>query len=121
MYDLVELKHPEMPDETIKTTYPTLSLESYLSYDDILANIPASHKILAFSPLSMEKLPINDNNGQSYGYIIYRSRVEVGNGSMVEIGRARDVAQLIVDGNLQSAKFNGVPDVTNEFGYWLNT
>ncbi len=45
--------------------------------------------------MSMERLPINDGNGQSYGYIVYRKQLELTQGSKILIrGHVRDLLQV---------------------------
>lgn len=71
-YELPKLRRPSRPSESEKIAYQTLSLENYLTYTDLVSQVPSSNKIDTNRPIPMELLPINDNNGQMFGYIIYR-------------------------------------------------
>ena len=44
---------------------------------------------------SMEQLSLNNGNGQSYGYIVYRKRLALRQGSVLSMrGRPRDLLQV---------------------------
>lgn len=85
LYQEPRIKDTEMIPETTKVAYPTLRVQEYLTYDDIISQVPNSHKIKSNTPLSMENLPINDGNGQSYGYIVYRTVADISNGTFFEV------------------------------------
>jgi len=80
-----KLRKPERPAESLKAAYSAITPQKYLSYSDIISQIPASHKVPMPTPVSMEMLPINNENGQSYGYIIYRKTTTINNGDRFKV------------------------------------
>ncbi len=72
------------------------------------------------SLLAMEELPINDGNGQSFGFIVYRKVVKVRANSLLQVrGHIRDMAQVLINGQ------NLVPPVRSKqdlykFGSWFS-
>jgi hypothetical protein len=84
-YQDPKLRKPERPEESRKATYPTITPQKYLTYNDIISQIPDSHKVQMDAPVSMENLPINNGNGQSYGYIIYRKNTTINNGDRFRV------------------------------------
>lgn len=71
-------------------------------------------------PISMENLPINDLNGQSYGFVVYRHQVKLNASSQIKIrGHVRDFAQVLVDGQLQISPIKSSEDLQN-FGSWCS-
>lgn len=66
----------DLPTESPKRAYSSINLQRYLTYDDIISQIPKSSKFKTERPVSMEDLSMNDGSGQSYGYIIYRKILE---------------------------------------------
>lgn len=103
-----------MIPETVKRTYPTISLEHYLTYDDIISQVPKSSKFEMEQPVSMEHLPMNGDSGQSYGYIIYRKVIDISNGTNLEAGPVRDFGLVLIDSELQQTGFK-------EADYWIRT
>ncbi len=69
--------------------------------------------------VAMEDLPINGNNGQSYGYVHYRKTAQLNSGQhRVQItGRAHDLAVFMVDGQRQTAAWDNNDKLTT-FGYY---
>jgi len=67
----------------------------------------------------MEDLPINGNNGQSYGYVHYRKTAQLTSGQhTVQItGRPHDLAVFMVDGQRQTAAWDNNDKLTT-FGYY---
>ncbi len=84
-YASPKLKRPERPSESLKVAYPTLTPTSYLTYTDILDQVPASAKFNVERAVSMENLPMNDDSGQSFGYAIYRKRTTINNGDVYKV------------------------------------
>jgi hypothetical protein len=68
---------------------------------------------------AMEELSINNGNGQSYGYILYRTKVsELQQGSILTIkGHPRDLLQIIVNGVMLNEPILKLTDLT-EVGSW---
>lgn len=68
--------------------------------------------------MSMEELPINNMNGQSYGFIVYRKSVDVTSGSVLLVrNHIRDLAQVVVGGHLQTPPIMSMLDLP-KFGSW---
>ena len=67
----------------------------------------------------MEELPINNNNGQSYGYMHLRkaARLVDGQHTIKTLGRVRDLAVFMVDRKRLSAPFDTY-DKVGSFGYY---
>ncbi|ODN01563.1 Beta-galactosidase-1-like protein 2 [Orchesella cincta] len=113
LYQEPRLKPTEMIPESVKRAYPSVNLQEYLTYDDIISQVPTTAKFTAQRPISMENLPMNDDSGQSYGYIIYRSNAEFSNGTNFEAGPVRDFGMLLIDSQLQPTGFQ-------DDKYWIN-
>lgn len=66
--------------------------------------------------LSMEELPVS----QSYGFIIYRKLgAPIKSSSQLKIrGHVRDLAQVLVNGNLQTPPITSRADI-GKFGSWI--
>lgn len=69
--------------------------------------------------MPMELLPINNNTGQSYGYIVYRKKLlDIPADSVLRIGgRVCDSVVVLLNGNLVSKPLTRVKDL-NGFGFW---
>ncbi|KAJ8930103.1 hypothetical protein NQ314_017131 [Rhamnusium bicolor] len=83
-YNPVKTKLPDPPDLIPKTAYPNIKIEEQLPIRDALGLIQPvfSQKLIA-----MEKLDINNNSGQSYGYVVYRKenlRLDAGSVLLIE-------------------------------------
>lgn len=67
---------------------------------------------------SMEQLQLNNGNGQSYGYIVYRKKLPLRNGSVLSMrGRPRDLLQVVVNGVMLNKPMLSFLDLAN-FGVW---
>ncbi|VEN37658.1 unnamed protein product [Callosobruchus maculatus] len=99
-YNPVKTRLPDIPQTSKKVAYPTVKLEQQLYLNDLLKLIkPISSKTV----IPMEKLDINANNGQSYGYVVYRKIVDLPPRSELLIeGRVCDTVTLLVNGELKS-------------------
>ena len=70
------LDKPERPAVVPPTAYPEVQLTEFIPYSDILAK--AEYVLQSDKTLSMEQLPqVNNGNGQSYGYVVYRTVVDL--------------------------------------------
>ena len=57
---------------------------------------PEDHKEISNALKSMEELNINNFNGQSYGYIVYRKKLPIKQGAVLSMrGRPRDLLHVI--------------------------
>jgi hypothetical protein len=94
-------------------------MTEYLNYNRLMANVPGSHRVTSDKILPMEQLPINNGNGQSYGYVVYRTRrTLLSEGSKILVrGHARDLLQLIVNGVMINNPILKMTDLS-EFGSW---
>ncbi|CAH1981045.1 unnamed protein product [Acanthoscelides obtectus] len=113
-YNPLKTNVPAMPDETKRVAYPEVRIKQFLGYDGILSQLP--HKISSDKPTAMEHLAINNNTGQSYGYIIYRKKnLKLEKKSVLKIlGYIHDTLQVYVNGELLN---KNVVDVSG-FGFW---
>ncbi|KAG8233444.1 hypothetical protein J437_LFUL010555 [Ladona fulva] len=119
-YNTVKTKLPEKPKESKKYAYPSVPITSYLTGEDIIARIDAKDKVKETTVQSMESLNINNLNGQSYGYINYRKRVNLTTDSHLKIiGHPRDIVMLMLDGDQKTNILSEPTDLTG-FGYWVN-
>ena len=70
---------------------------------------------------SMEELNINNGNGQSYGFILYRTKLtgaQLKTGSQLTIrGRPRDLVQVLINGVMLSKPVLVQSDL-DTFGTW---
>jgi len=79
----------------------------------MLANTQNIH---SNSLISMENLDINNNNGQSFGYVVYRKVLDLSAGATLKIeGRVCDTVMVLVDGKLVSPWISRAADM-NQFG-----
>lgn len=80
---------------------------------------PSNLVIQSVTPLSMEDLPINNNNGQSYGYILYRktATLTAGTHTVQTIGSVRDLAVLMLDQKRLTRDWVSDAQLTG-FGFW---
>lgn len=109
-----QLHRPTRPPLSTKAAYATLQPQEYLTYNKIIDQVPASNKFQLSKPVSMEHLPMNEDSGQSFGYIIYRKQMEISlsDTTLFKGSWPRDVAFLLVDGEL----IQNDPD-----DYWVNS
>ncbi|XP_037045016.1 beta-galactosidase-1-like protein 2 isoform X2 [Bradysia coprophila] len=114
-YENPKLRRPNRPSESTKIAYPTLTPQRYLTYNDIVQRVPASSRAQLTNAVSMEELPINNNSGQNFGYIIYRKVANVSNGDIYKGSKPQDVAQLLIDDTLVDTGFTSAQPV-----YWWN-
>ncbi|CAH1374167.1 unnamed protein product [Tenebrio molitor] len=116
-YNTIEVATPDPPEVKERKVYDSLDLNGQLKFEDILKQVP--DKIDSDVPLSMEMLPINQNSGQSYGYIVYHKEgLDISADSLLTItGHVRDTVMVLVNNVLISKPLTS-SDVLEEFGYW---
>ncbi|KAJ3664575.1 hypothetical protein Zmor_000131 [Zophobas morio] len=116
-YNPVKTLTPDPPELVEREVYPTLNLDGQLIFNDILSRL--IEPITSDTTLSMEQLPINDDSGQSYGYITYRQEnIDIAAGSTLTItGHVRDTVMVLINGVLISNRLTS-SDNLNDFGYW---
>lgn len=65
---------PNLPKDITKTAYPVVEVTHYMPLDTLLGI--NGEPIRKDATLTMEKLPINGNSGQGYGYLLYRTHTQ---------------------------------------------
>ncbi|KAM5185790.1 beta-galactosidase-1-like protein 2 isoform 1-T1 [Callospermophilus lateralis] len=83
---------PPPPKPLPKMTYEPLIPVFYLSLWDVLSFI--GEPIKSEKPINMENLPVNDGNGQAFGYILYETII-TSSGTLS--GVVRDRGQVFLD------------------------
>ncbi|KAM8926971.1 beta-galactosidase-1-like protein 2 isoform 2-T2 [Pelodytes ibericus] len=84
---------PPPPSLVPKATYGAVELKRGMSLWDALES--TGEPFRSEEPINMENLPVNDGNGQSYGYTLYEV-VIYGGGKFHTRGNVRDRAQIFV-------------------------
>uniref|UniRef100_A0A3P9P018 Beta-galactosidase n=1 Tax=Poecilia reticulata TaxID=8081 RepID=A0A3P9P018_POERE len=85
---------PDIPKLRHSDTYETAIMFQYLSLWDALSF--AENPFTSSKPVNMENLPVNNGNGQSYGYTLYETNIT--SGGMLHSGdHVRDRAMVFVD------------------------
>ena len=80
---------------------------------------PSNWVIQSDTLLAMEDLPINNDNGQSYGYILYRNTATLTGGAhtIQTIGHVRDLAVFMLDQQRLTGDWKNSAQLNN-FGFW---
>ncbi|KAJ8917155.1 hypothetical protein NQ315_012647 [Exocentrus adspersus] len=115
-YNPVKTKLPEVPTLVPKVAYDAIPITGQLPLGDILDTVSSvdSEKLIP-----MEKLDINHNSGQSYGYIVYRKEnLQIQANAVLTIeGRVCDTVMVLVNGKLVSPWLENMSDL-DRFGTW---
>lgn len=116
-YNTVVTKLPDLPRPNIKIAYPTITIKNMLTVDDLIQQ--SCEIFISEKPIAMESLNINNNSGQSYGYIVYRKKnISIPPNSILKIeGHVCDTVLVLLDGDLKSKIVKSKEDL-NGFGYW---
>lgn len=116
-YNPIKLRTPPVPSVTLRRTYPSINVTEQLYLVDITKQVPT--KFRSYNVMPMEFLPLNNNSGQSYGYILYRKEnLNIAANSILKIaGRVCDTVMVLINGILISKPLTSVDDL-NGFGYW---
>lgn len=111
-YNPVKTRLPAAPAASEKVFYATIHVEKQILLHNLLDKISAIHST---DVVPMEKLAINGNSGQSYGYIVYRKTgMNLGAHSVLSVeGRICDAVMVLVNGVLVSPWVQNAKDVTN--------
>ncbi|DAA21597.1 TPA: galactosidase, beta 1-like [Bos taurus] len=64
---------PPVPSPTPKAVYPSLKLSHYLPLWEALPYL--QRPVTSNVPINMENLPINNGNGQSFGFVLYEMTI----------------------------------------------
>ncbi|XP_070479625.1 beta-galactosidase-1-like protein 3 isoform X10 [Equus przewalskii] len=83
---------PPLPELTPKAVYPSTRSSHYLPLWDVLQYL--DEPVMSKMPVSMENLPINNGNGQSYGLVLYETPICSGGQLHAHV---RDVAQVFLN------------------------
>ncbi|KAK9881123.1 hypothetical protein WA026_014471 [Henosepilachna vigintioctopunctata] len=116
-YNTISTKLPLAPPTIDTFKYPELLVEKELLLDDIVKQIPTSTP--SAKTIAMELLPINNNSGQSFGYILYRKEnLNIPSNSILTIGgRICDSIMVLINGKIISKPLMESSDLSN-FGFW---
>ncbi|XP_032953825.1 beta-galactosidase-1-like protein 3 isoform X3 [Rhinolophus ferrumequinum] len=80
---------PPLPEITLKAVYPAVRPSLYLPLWDVLKYL--NEPVISNKPVNMENLPINNGNGQSYGFILYETPICSGGELYADV---QDTAQV---------------------------
>nr|CAD7392462.1 unnamed protein product [Timema cristinae] len=118
-YNPVQLKVPDLPAQSIKKAYPTTAVSEQLTFDQLLELVPEEDRVTSDDVIAMELLDINDGNGQSYGFVVYRkTNLDIPENSTLTIeGKVHDVGILLLDNVRQTEPLTD-REQTRGFGYW---
>uniref|UniRef100_A0A6P7GB14 Beta-galactosidase n=1 Tax=Diabrotica virgifera virgifera TaxID=50390 RepID=A0A6P7GB14_DIAVI len=113
-YNRIKTALPDVPAAPKKTAYATVKMEQEMFLYDMLQTITPTY---SKNVIPMEKLDINNGNGQSYGYIVYRkTNLNIPANAILKIeGRICDTAMVLVNGILVSPWLQKSADL-NGFG-----
>lgn len=112
-YNPIKTLLPAMPPSPEKIAYLAVTIQKQLRIEDTLASIP---NVYSKNVIAMEKLNINNNNGQSFGYTVYRKVLDIPAGAVLKIeGRVCDTVMVLVNGQLVSPWISRSVDL-NSFG-----
>lgn len=116
-YNKVLTRTPEPPSLKQRKEYPVLDNPEQLTLSEMICQVPNRYNFKEVVP--MEMLPLNNNSGQKYGYIVYRkTNVEVKANAILKIGgRVRDSVMVLLNGALVSKPLTQTADLDG-FGYW---
>ncbi|XP_070825918.1 beta-galactosidase-1-like protein 2 [Chaetodon trifascialis] len=85
---------PELPSLQERRAHQPVVIQQHLSLWDTLHF--TDKPVKSVRPVNMENLPVNNNNGQSYGYTLYETTITSG-GSLNSKKNIRDRALVFVD------------------------
>nr|XP_023022377.1 beta-galactosidase-1-like protein 2 [Leptinotarsa decemlineata] len=115
-HNKIKVRQPDMPASTERFAYSSIHIISELSLEDL---VEQSKVLSTDKVLPMEMLPINNDSGQSYGYIVYRkNNLNISKNSTLKIeGRICDSVLVLINGQLKSRILKSKEDFEG-FGYW---
>uniref|UniRef100_UPI0037E8AFCE beta-galactosidase-1-like protein 2 n=1 Tax=Semicossyphus pulcher TaxID=241346 RepID=UPI0037E8AFCE len=85
---------PEVPSPQERRAYDPVLIQQHLSLWDSLHFTDKPYR--SDRPVNMENLPVNNNNGQSYGYTLYETTITCGE-TLNSRNNIRDRALVFVD------------------------
>uniref|UniRef100_A0A8B9XTU8 Beta-galactosidase n=1 Tax=Bos mutus grunniens TaxID=30521 RepID=A0A8B9XTU8_BOSMU len=74
---------PPVPSPTPKAVYPSLKLSHYLPLWEALPYL--QRPVTSNVPINMENLPINNGNGQSFGFVLYEMTICSGAALLLQV------------------------------------
>ena len=115
-HNTIHTRLPPLPQLRQKCAYGQIQVTHELRLNDLLKTLESS---LNPKPIAMELLDVNNYNGQSYGYIIYRkTNVDIRRNSVLKIhGHVCDTVMVLINGELKSGILSKKSDF-RRFGYW---
>jgi len=84
----------QVPKNLLAAAYGEVKFTRYLSFDNMLQYVPC---VELKRPLTMEQLPINDDSGQCFGFVLYRKLVSQPQ-RLTFPGKVRDRAIVLLNG-----------------------
>ncbi|XP_054988138.1 beta-galactosidase-1-like protein 3 [Sorex araneus] len=92
LFRTLGLSLPSLPAESAKARYPPVKPSLFLSLWDVLPYL--EKPVLSKGPINMENLPINNGNGQAFGFTLYETTICSGGWLEAEV---HDVAQVFLN------------------------
>lgn len=75
------LNRPSLPPQSRKVAFPSLGIQTFLTFTQLLEQVPSNTKFQLAERTNMEMLNMNNGSGQRQGYILYRKRDSFSQGS----------------------------------------
>ncbi|XP_042330940.1 beta-galactosidase-1-like protein 2 isoform X2 [Sceloporus undulatus] len=85
---------PVPPVISNKASYGAILMQQYVSLWEVLPSLVKPFK--SEHPINMENVPVNDGNGQAFGYTLYETVIP-GGGTLYSHDHVRDRAQVFVN------------------------
>ncbi|CAH0563092.1 unnamed protein product [Brassicogethes aeneus] len=118
-YNPVKTRLPEFVTPLKLVEYKSISTTDFMGFHDVLSHININCVIISENIVPMEFLNINNNTGQSFGYVIYRkNHLDLNKTFTLKFdGYVYDAATVYVNGKLISKKPNNLNDLDG-FGFY---
>ncbi|XP_063223263.1 beta-galactosidase-1-like protein 2 [Bacillus rossius redtenbacheri] len=118
-YLTVKTKLPAMPAESVKMAYPSSKISESLSLSELVLLVDEADHVNSTNVKPMELLEVNNQSGQSYGFVLYRkTNVIIPENAVVKInGQINDLAVLMVNGVRKTEVFKDAKQQMS-FGYF---
>ncbi|CAI5795235.1 beta-galactosidase-1-like protein 2 isoform X1 [Podarcis lilfordi] len=91
---LADMPRPLPPIILNKASYGAILMQQYISLWEVLPSLVEPLK--SEHPINMENLPVNNGNGQAFGYILYETVIP-GGGELQSHDHVRDRAQVFLN------------------------
>ncbi|XP_031199680.1 beta-galactosidase-1-like protein 2 [Mastomys coucha] len=95
-HSVIDFQLSVQPKATLMFAYQPVMLLHFMTLWEVLPYLVKTTK--SSKPLSMEQLPVNEGNGQAFGYIIYETKIFHG-GLLSSRGHIHDRGQVFLDNN----------------------